>query len=150
MAYTYLYTSAGRVEQYSGLAAASIPDVIAEDGEDLVDQWLLDHGISPTGITVSSHIRMAATFYICYLLQKADKISIRGSDISSESGGGVSLSYVAPPKPKDWKALAEEQLELYLGAYTTDQPRKVSMTRRNYEVEEWEEIEKVTTTTKTS
>ena len=147
MAYTYVYTSAARVEEYSDLA--DIPDVIAEDGESMVDQWLLKNGISPTGITVTSYLRMAATFYICYLLQKADKISIRGSDISSEAAGGASISYVQPPKPKDWKALAEEQLELYLDAYTTDQPKKVSMTRRNYEVDEWETVEKVTTTSKT-
>lgn len=150
MAYSYVYTTAARVAAYTpDLSAGEIPDIIAEDGEDLVDQYLLEHGISPSGVTDTyKHLQKAATFFILYLLQKGDITSIRGSDITSESGGGVSLSYAQAPKPVDWKALAEERMKKYLVAYTTDQPRKLTMTRRNYEVEEWEEVEKVTTTSK--
>lgn len=151
MTYSYAYTTAARVAAYSeDITSSEIPDVIAEDGEDLVDQWLLAHGINPSGLTDTyNHLRNAATFFICYLLQKAGLITTRGSDITSESAGGASVSYVSPPEPKDWKALAEEYMEQYHTAYTTDQPRRVVMARRNYEVEEWESVEKVTTTTKT-
>ena len=149
MTYTYLYTSAADVAVYGRITVDGIPDVIARDGEAKLEKELKKRGISPDGVSpIPDQWRMGATYFICYLLAKAEYIKIRGSDITSESGGGLSIGYAQSKMAHDWLSLAIQEVEDYVSLYTTIQPRKVSLARANYEQPEWETQEKVSTTSK--
>lgn len=141
MVYSYTYTSADRVAIYGKIGTDAIPDSVAEDGEGQVDTELKKAGISPSGITVTHELRMAATFYICWLLAKSDRIKIRGPEIASESGGGVNVSYASVDKKHDWYTMANKFMEDYFDLYTTEQPLTVKAVRKNVEQRGWEEEE---------